>query len=499
MKDLLELVNVVNKHKVKYIKVLGNSSPKRTRVHEFYDKISDGSISTDEEAAKFFYQSTPNDRRYKDLKRRLVERLHNTVLFIDVQQSKYDDLSKAYYTCWKQYASAKVLAGRTALLSAYPLMEKVLRQALRFEFMELILDISRQLRLHYSTQNYNAKKFEYYNKLFNKYKDRYEADSLAEEFYGSLLIEFYNSKGKNLDLIYDKAKKYVNTLEPLVAQYDSYKLNLCYYLIQLTASTDTNNTNQAIEVCEKAIAFFEAETKFPSRANAIFSRQLFLLYWQKRNFEKGEALFKKSLKYSIEGSLGWFTSHDLYFLLCMHTKKYAKAYNTVTFASNHHRFRSLPEHSKEKWTVYQAYLAYLNEVGQLNTQHYKKFRLTKFLNEVPVFSSSKRTRNIPILIIQILFLFLRKEYNEAIGRIDALNMYCNRYLRKDDSFRSNCFIKMLIKVIEADFHKARVVRRTRELRNRLDTFPFELSKQVYETEIIPYEDLWELVLKSLED
>ncbi len=498
MKDILELVDIVDKHKVKHIEVLGNLSPRKTSVHEFYDKLIDGSLSNDEAAAAYFYQSTPNDRRYKELKKRLVERLHNTVLFIDIQHAEFDEVAKAYYTCWKEYASAKILAGRTALLNAYPLMEKVLKQSIRYEFMELILDISRQLRLHYSSHKYNAKKFEYYNQLYHEYKARYEADATAEELYGSTLIDFYNSKTGDLDKGYIKAKNNIEILKPLVAEYDSYKLNLCYYLIQLIVATSTNNMSLGIEVCEKAISFFEAKSKFPSKATGIFSRQLFLIYWQNRNFKKGEALFHKSLKYSIEGSIGWFSSYDLYFLLCMHTKQYRKAYDTAKFVIDHRRFNSLPEDDAEKWRVYQAYLSYLHEMGKIEIEGHEKFRLAKFLNQVPIYAVQKRTRNVPILIIQILFLFLRKQYHGAIDRIDSINMYCSRYLRKDDSFRSNCFIKMLIKTMESDFHQARVIRRTAELRKKLDTVPLEVAKQVYETEIIPYEDLWELVLESLE-
>lgn len=499
MKKLLELVNVVNKHKVKQIEVLGNSMPQRTKVDEFYDKLIDGSISSDEDAALFFYSSTPKDRRYKELKRRLIDRLHNTVLFIDVQQAKYDDIAKAYYICWKDYASAKVLAGRTAISNAYPLMEKILKQAIRFEFSELILDISRQLRLHYSTRNFDPKNFNYYNELYYTYKDRYEADAFAEELYGSTLIAFYNAKGNKLDEVYEKARDYVTQLEPLVEKYDSYKLNLCFYLIQLTATSSINNSDLAIGICERAIEFFQTQSKFPVKALGIFSRHLFLLYWEKQYYEKCETLFKQSLEHSIEGSMGWFTSYDLFFLLCMHSKRYQKAYETLNFVITHKRFKTLSDYSLEKWTVYQAFIAYLSEIGKIEIPNRGKFKVAKFMNEVPNYSSSKRSRNIPILVIQVLFLFLHKRYSDAIDRIDALNLYCSRYLKNDSGYRSNCFIKMLLKIIQADFHRVAAIRKASGLRKKLDSVPLRVAKQVYETEIIPYEDLWELALESLDN
>lgn len=498
MKKLLELVNVVNKHKVRHVEVLGNFNSQRTKVDEFYDKLIDKSISSDEEAALFFYKSTPNDRRYKELKRRLMEKLYNTVLFIDVQQAKYDDVAKAYYSCWKDYASAKVLAGRTAISNAYPLMEKVLKQAIRFEFSELVLDISRQLRLHYSTRTFDPKKFNYYNKLYYTYKDRYEANAFAEELYGATLIAFYNAKGKKLEEVYEQAKCYTVQLEPLVEKYDSYKLNLCFYLIQLTATSSINNANLAINICERAIEFFQTKSKFPGKAIGIFSRHLLLLYWEKQYYEKCEVLFKQSLEHSIEGSIGWFTSYDLFFLLCMHSKRYQKAQETLNLVIKHRRFNSLLDYSREKWTIYQAYLRYLSEIGKIRVQSQGKFKIAKFINEVPNYSSNKRSRNIPILTIQTLFLFLHKRYSDAIDRIDALNLYCSRYLKNDSTYRSNCFIKMLLKIIQADFHKIAAIRKAFNLRKKLDAAPLRVAKQVYETEIIPYEDLWELALESLD-
>ena len=501
MKELLELIDVVNKHKVKHLEVFGNVSPRKTKIHEFYDKLSDGSFSNDEEAAAFFYETSPDDRRYKELKKRLVERLYNTVLFIDVQDDKYDKVAKVYYTCWKEYASAKVLAGRTAYLTAFPLMEKILKQAIRFGFMELILDICRTLRLHYGAHYLDAKKFDYYNDLYQDYKKRYEADALSEEYYTTILIKFYQAQaqGEDLEAYFQQAEHYTAELEPLVAQYpSSYRLHLCYYLIQLTAATSIGKVDLALDTCEKAIAFFQDQPTFPSRALTIFSNQLFLLYWQKRDFSKGEVLFTQSLKTSIAGSITWFNSYDFFFLLSFHTKQYPKAYETLDFILNHTRFSSLPENSREKWKLYQAYCAYLGEMGKIKIPDQKKFKVAKFINEVPLYASEKRTRNIPVLIIQTLFLFLHQRYDDAIDRVDSLNLYCSRYLKKDASFRSNCFIKMLIKIIEANFHPVAASRKASGLCKKLNTVPLDVAKQIYEIEIIPYEDLWELALESLD-
>jgi len=81
--------------------------------------------------------------------------------------------------------------------------------------------------------------------------------------------------------------------------------------------------------------------------------------------------------------------------------------------------------------------------------------------------------------------------------MESLNVYCHRYLRKDDTFRSNCFIKMLIVLPNAHFNKIAAIRKTEKLRNRLAEQPLETANQSSELEIIPYELLWELVLEIL--
>lgn len=102
---------------------------------------------------------------------------------------------------------------------------------------------------------------------------------------------------------------------------------------------------------------------------------------------------------------------------------------------------------------------------------------------------------IPILIVQILITLKDKKYNQAVVNIENIDRYCSRYLRQGDTFRSNCFIKMLLTIPSSNFHREAVVRKAAKLKKRLEQ---ESNKFVRaEIEIIPYETLWEYVLNSL--
>ena len=99
--------------------------------------------------------------------------------------------------------------------------------------------------------------------------------------------------------------------------------------------------------------------------------------------------------------------------------------------------------------------------------------------------------------MHIAYLLQRKDHNAIIDRVDSLNQYAYRYLRKDDSFRSNCMIKMVIQMTKADFNPIRTARYTQDLLKQLEQVKLAGSGENIETEIIPYEVLWQIMTKSL--
>lgn len=169
----------------------------------------------------------------------------------------------------------------------------------------------------------------------------------------------------------------------------------------------------------------------------------------------------------------------------------------------HARFDSQPAQIREMWKIYGAFVHFLRQSRRVtaaaDSAEVGKFRMAKFLNEIPTYSQDKRGMNIPILIIQILFLTFERDYAQAIDRIEAIEKYCSRYLKQNDTFRSNCFIKMLLQMPAASFHQEAVLRKAQKYHEQLLSVPLEIANQTHEIEIIPYEDLWEMAVESLQN
>lgn len=502
MDSLKELIYVINKNKLRAIELMSLPMNSDSKIGELYDLVAEGKTSSKEDLAAHFYPNDKSGASFRKLKANLKNRLINTLFFIDIKQPSYNYYQKAYYECYKDWAATKILMGRNAHTAAIELSQRTLKYAEKYEFTALRMDIYKTLRMHYASKSGNQKKFDQYNALFKEGQAIFNLESEAEELYSELILHYVNDKSSK-ETLYDKAEQSYEQLKPALARYNFYSLHLYASLIRLIIYTSVNDYEGAIIACDDAINFFEAK---PFKAHVplqIFYYQELVCFTQLRQFERGSKAAEKCLELIEEGSFNWFKYQELYMILSLHTEQYQRAYEVFMFTTEHSRFQFLPDNVTEMWKIFEAYIHYLVEIDQIQTpegdNRFNKFRLGRFLNDTPIYTKDKRGMNVAILIIQILFQILKGKYNDAIDRIEAIEKYSSRYLHQENTFRSNCFIKILLQIPISSFHKAAVLRKANPYLKKLETVPFEVSNQSIEVEIIPFEKLWLFALESLEN
>lgn len=503
MQALHELAYLVARSKLTPFEVFGkNSSDNKFNLAEFYEGLLANRFTTDDQAASHFFGTGKKDPRYQKLKNNLKNHLISVVLFfIDSRQSSYTARQRAYYESHKDWASVKILMGKNAHVAGVGLCQKILRQAKKFEFTDLALDVARILRLHWGTTGGDLKKFEQYKELYRHYEKINQVEDLAEELYTELIIRYVNNKATKTE-IHKKASEYYDRLKDALEEFDTYRLHLSGSLIKTIIHTSINDYKSAIKVCDETISFFEAKDYLANVPLQICYYQQLVCHTQLKQYEKGKIVAEKCLALLEKGSFNWFKYQELFFILSMHTRKYQQAYTIFSETVSHKKYKSQPPNITETWMIFEAFIHYLVDIKKIvpkqGDKRFNKFRLGKFLNATPLFSKDKRGMNIPIMTIQILFMVSGKKYDEAMNRIEAVEKYCTRYLRKDDTFRSNCFIRMLLQIPKSGFHKSAVVRQAAKYLAKLESVPLEIANQAHGIEIIPYEDLWEMATNSLE-
>jgi len=500
MKNLARLAKVVTQVKLKSTDFISAGKKPKTKLGEFYDKIVNGEISTDVDAAEYFYQDSPSNSSYKNLKSTLKTRLINTLFFWNAYH-KYSDREKELLYCTKYMAASELLIYLNVREIGIEICHKVLKKGMFFGYPDIVVRALTLLRSHYSLRVGDTNNFNKYNKLLNYYLALRTAELKANECYLTLMTPYVKNKEAKSETHKD-AKEYFALLKPYLEEFDSPYLQYIIRYIESLIYLTVNDYEKTKELCEAAIKHFESRPYVYKTAIKGFLHQQVLCCIQLKVFEEGEEVIKKSAAMLREGTYNWYINLDLYLTLALHSEKYQEAYVIYNKAINHKKFQQRNENIKERWKIYEIYLHFLVYIEKIKVHfgdnRFNQIKMGRFINSVPMFSKDKRGMNIPILISQILFMIVKKDYEKAIDRIEAIEKYCTRYLRKDDNFRSNCFIKMLLQIPIAYFHRSAIERKTAKLYKQLKANSLEVANQPHEIEIIPYENLWEFILEFLD-
>ena len=124
---LKELVQTVTRNKIKNIEVLGNNPDQEGSLIEMlYDGIGKGEVNSEEEAVSLLYgdKESPKSAAYLRTRNRLIRQLINISLFVDISQPMFNDRAKAYYNCYRDFASAHILTLRDAIQAAIDIFEQ---------------------------------------------------------------------------------------------------------------------------------------------------------------------------------------------------------------------------------------------------------------------------------------------------------------------------------------------------------------------------------------
>ncbi len=501
MKHLLELKNVITKNKIKNLKVLDGSKVRRenTLLHKFYNALVAGKITEDEEAKKLLYGEGNSDEKYKQLKGALKERLMNTVLFVDKEAESGTERARAQATCYRNLAVMNILSLFGAHQTRLYLAKKILREAEKYELMLPAIEVLMYLCKYNSIYLGDYEEFvSYQDALLEKLNILNVEVTLRNNYY-DLMVHYVNNKS-NYKKVVDQAKNQKQFIQDLLLEANSE--DAIYYgnLSLLIALSDAKDVNKRVALCKEVLKQLNKKGFVHSPYHFIFFANMSLSYIEMRKYSVAKKNLEKTLTYTLEASFNWFKAKELYFLLYMQTAQYEEGEKVVEEVFAQSKLKKMSSNVQEQWRINRAYVFLLKEVGLLEKgKKYKPFNVSKFFNEVPTFSKDKRGVNVPILVIQVMFWLSRGDRDRLIDRVESLKQYTYKYLRDPYLKRSHLFLKMLCVVSTVGFDPDQVRKRVRKWHEELISTPANLVSQPFEMEIIPYERMWEMVMKLLEE
>ena len=441
-------------------------------------------------------------KAFSSLKLRLIEKMN---ILLIMQQELYLEKEEANYLRFeniRNYLVAEILITKGQVEMGLRALEKAINIAVKNNFIENVVLISRMLIVGFGSNLYNEYKFMKYLKIQTTYINIYSWEIKSQNYFYELQASSIYSRSSPSGNLILKAFRYVTELDAVkdvktpLFLYNRYRIKA----LHLEFSKDYR---ELLKLSQNAVRDLTShKLKYSVAINNINIR-IILSYIQIENYSEAIKFGKTISSTAPIGSNFWIRINYYLIKASIYNKEYLNAINLINIIYKNKRHLTKYPYYSELYIVLLGYLYLLicskNITVSVADGILPEFKLGKYLNSMPISNKDKRGINISILLMHIAFLLLRNDYSAIIDRIDSLNQYAYRYLRQDDSFRSNCMIKMVIQMTKADFNPVRTERYTADLLKQLKSVKLAGSGENIEIEVIPFEVLWEIMLKSLKN
>lgn len=436
--------------------------------------------SDNEELLFHLYGGGSNNRIYLHyLQQDLLNKFQNQVLQ-DAPKGKLTSTQRNYFECHKLNATAYILLGQNQRNAAVKAADLALRRAFKYDFTDIIVSTATLLRRHYGVIVGDKIKMYSYHDTVETYSKIKALEEKVEFYYIDVRSHFPQSKKVTSKLI-EKAQRYVEEIKPHIGRTRSYRFHVLSYSLIMAVAQMQAQPIEIVNVGQKALRYFDNQIATTVGVYFIFNYDMIPALIQLGEFEQATQTIKSCLNISNKGSHNWVITMQYQIIAHFYSQEFEQAWELIK--------ETKPQAKKhdnlyEMWVILEAYAAFLT--GQ-------KFRLQKFLNEVPTYEKDKRGMNINILIIQILYSLQRKKYEQIVEKVEAIRSYSYKYLREDETYRSNCFIRMLLTLKPCRFKRSMVEKRAAELLEKMSAAPI----RDIDMEPVRYEVLWGKVLELL--
>lgn len=427
------------------------------------------------------FQKSPSHFRntYKVLKDKLIEGALTSPL--KGQNKK----SETEIKIWKKHTVFLILSKANKRKAACKIGEELLVIVEKLGMINIALDLSRNLSTIYSYLG---------DHKYLKYKEKVE-------IFKVLLMEEQQVHSIHDELLYRiRKKKPITELLKQLALFDKvastneqYKFKLYYHSSYNLIHQLNNNINLLVKNSEAALSYCATTEVFvPELLVTFFLSQSIPIYLYHQQFAKAEAAAQKYRDHSRIGSNNWNTALQYIAILGFQSDKPQIAANVFLKLKSTTGIKQTIL-NKSRWYIIHAFLHLYYSVGKIS--FCPSFKLNKFLNEIAVSKNDSLIGN--GYILELIHLLVSKNYRVYQQRAENIEQYISRNLKGSENARVKYFMRMLRSVALGNFHPVRVQAHAKKNRKKLEKTPKNLY--LVDTEIVPYEKLWEIVVLHLVD
>ena len=362
---------------------------------------------------------------------------------------------------------------------------------------------TRQLKRFISI-NGEHKEYKKLTESLNELLEVYSREVQAENLFDEVSSELQKTGARNTK-INEKLGESISIVDDWRKKYDRFVLHKYHYYLVSAHLQMQKKFREAIVVSNEFEKLMNSNQTFYRRSIhwRIIANNLYCAV-HLRDFQSGERFAKRAQELCNAGSGHWLFNIEWYILLCIQNNNLETALEQYKVAINSRRINLKNYHNKEKWRIYKAYIDYAmlhagreNEIEDEDTIRNTE-DLDNFVRELPTYSKDKRGFYVSIIIVQILFLLEWGNIDGIIDRIESIKRYIGRYLRRPEFYRTYCFMKLLLIMEKKNFDPEAVRAAGKRYYEKLTPSDNQDMSALDTLEIIPLDDLWVNILRTLE-
>ncbi|MGV3588768.1 MAG: hypothetical protein ACO1OF_17315 [Adhaeribacter sp.] len=493
MEDLRKLVQIVTNRGQKTHPLLETKSKYLAKETDLFLRIKKGQLLTDEDAAAALYKCKPNDPRLKMLKSRLRKKLLNHLFFLDFSDSRLKVSVRYEQECLSLLHQGRTLMNEGEHKISAKLLQHALKLATEAEFTSIIISCLELLLINYSL---TVKSNLYYKtkKTLEHYRKLAAFEHEAEDLYYTAKLEQNKSVLAKRGFL-PKLQKSLERLKELWEATQSANIFEYFYILDITKQELYGNFEEILKITTTSEKLLQQgkinQKRFDIRYNIFITVYAYL---RVKDYQSGLAFAEANVNAFNRSTNNWFAFMENYMLLAMHAGKYDLAVKIFEDVSDNSFFKKIRENAQERWTLYRSYLYFVNPTKNL----LRPASFKQQISSIPEYSKDKQGFNVAIMILQFLYHVRAKDTDVLGYLIESLKKYAGRHLRENFSKRSLYFFKLLVVVVNANLDYQEALKKGKTYYERLQDTP-EPGDAFAEIEIIPYEQLWQILLNILQE
>ncbi len=495
MKEIANLVQIVTSRSSAAAPLLSFLAKKPGREVELVQALTREAAPTAVTLARQLYGSAgaANTTAVRKLASRTQRKLLNHLYFLDYTDPRLLVSRRYEMECLDQLHKAILLYSEGEYRLSERLLRRTLREAEAGDFTEYAIQATRLLRNLYAEQR-QERPYRAMVKQLQQLQKTQLLELEAEAIYADtrlVLAQTVAARRASLPQLPAKLAQ----LESLHRRTRTFATFNCVYQLRLAYEEQQGNYAEVIRVATQAARYFQDGKINKRRFDRRFNHFAIVFgYLQSRQPLQGLKVAAQYLGDFHPTSSNWLYFQETHLLLALHAQQYAKARQLLAVCSKSTTFGKLREAALERWELYEAYLEFVLPAHRLTfAQRRRREHWTLVL---PEFNRDKCGHNVSLLVLQVLHFLRKGSIEDVTARLDNLRQYRQRHLRENHTARTRQFIGLLLRLPEKNFEPAALAARNRNPLQKLQATPVPGGAYA-EPEIIPYEDLWALVLDEL--